>query len=115
MRTRKYVCGSLDRTILVVLVIEIKGTEVTPREKSAAHMMLCWTHIMYVHACFCPLMHIRKYVCVQVRGYLWLVATKSRETYYFDVNFCGRMGVFLYASHVPSKMNSEQCKLLDLE
>ena len=50
---------SLDRTIIVVLVIEIKGTEVTPREKSAAHIVLCWTRSA---VCACMLLSIDAYL-----------------------------------------------------
>jgi len=86
--------------------------------------------LLYVHACFGPLMRTRRYVCVQAHGCLWFVATKSTETFDFDVNFCGRTGLFPitlmsivvvvrvyspYVSRVPSTVNTEQRKLADLQ
>ena len=49
---------SLDKTITVVLVIKMKGAEVTPTEKSAAHIMLCWTRSA---VCACMLLAIDAY------------------------------------------------------
>ena len=44
--------------MVVVLVIKMKGTEVTPSEKSAALIMLCWTHSA---VCACVLLSIDAY------------------------------------------------------